>query len=151
MEYLDLKNIELDDRFWSKVDKSNGDNSCWEWKAAKNPNSYGRFTIKQRKYIAHRLSYHAIVGELPTHLQLDHICRNRSCVNPRHLEPVNNKENVLRGISPAAYNARKTHCIRGHEFNDENTCIYKYPGHTQRKCIICRNIHNKARYSKVNA
>lgn len=151
MEYLDLTGIELDERFWSKVDNSKGDNSCWEWKAAKKPDGYGAFAIGNKNFTAHRLSYHAIIGELPTHLQLDHLCRNKVCVNPRHLDPVNNKENSLRGISPAAYNARKTHCILGHEFNDENTRIYKYHGRTERKCIMCVNIRNKNRYSETKA
>ena len=151
MKYLDLKGIELDNRFWSKVDKSKGDNSCWEWKAAKNIGGYGSFAIGNKRFTAHRLSYASLVGEIPTHLQLDHLCRNTKCVNPRHLDPVNNKENSLRGIGPSAYNARKTHCIRGHEFNDENTRIYKYHNRTRRQCIMCVNIYNKNRYSKTKA
>ncbi len=70
-------------------------------------------------------------------MTLDHLCRNKACVNPEHLEPVTQKENVLRGVGPTAINAKKTHCIRGHEFNEQNTIFH--PRTNYRTCRVCKN------------
>jgi hypothetical protein len=83
---------------------------------------------------AHRVVYEALVGPIPTGLQLDHLCRTRACVNPAHLEPVTRRENILRGESPSAVHARKTHCIRGHEFTPENTHTRSDGSRSCRKC-----------------
>lgn len=72
---------------------------------------------------AHRVMWELMVGPIPDGKVLDHLCRNRGCVNPAHLEVVTQGENVLRGIGPVAVNARKTHCKNGHEFTEENTII----------------------------
>jgi hypothetical protein len=82
----------------------------------------------------HRVVYEAMVGPIPTGLQLDHLCRTRACVNHFHLEPVTRRENILRGDSPSAVHARKTHCVRGHEFNEENTSIRSDGSRSCRKC-----------------
>ena len=87
---------------------------------------------------AHRVSYQLVVGEIPEGLTLDHLCRNPSCVNPDHLEPVTTKENILRGVSKIAQQARQTHCKRGHPFDEENTMIVRG---SARQCRAC----NKAR------
>lgn len=110
------------DRFWRLVDKS-GD--CWLWMGAK-WKGYGQFGVQQSPGVwplrkAHRVAYELIVGPIPDGMQLDHLCRNPSCVNPDHLEPVTNRENGLRGVSIAATNAKKTHCPQGHEYTFENT------------------------------
>lgn len=95
------------------------DGDCWRWLGARDSSGYGRF----RGQPAHRWSYERLRVEIPDDLFIDHLCRNRACVNPWHLEPVPNRENILRGVSPTAANARKTHCVHGHEFTPENTRI----------------------------
>ncbi|MDP9224875.1 MAG: HNH endonuclease [Actinomycetota bacterium] len=86
--------------------------------------------------LAHRVAYELLVGPIPEGLTLDHLCRNTSCVNPQHLEPVTVRENVLRGMGWGAKNKRKTHCHRGHPFDAKNTL--RIPGGT-RKCRTCAN------------
>jgi hypothetical protein len=125
-------------RFWIKVDRR-GDDECWPWMAGLTRAGYGQFQpdrkTGQTHIYAHRFSYELLVGPIPEGLTIDHLCRNRQCVNPRHLEPVTNKENGLRGISVAAMNARKTHCAKGHPYSKEN--IYVFPSKGGRKCRIC--------------
>lgn len=122
------------DRFWSKVDDSAGPHGCWPWLAHTSADGYGQFAIGARgRAVAHRFAYEAAVGAIPAGLQLDHLCRQRNCCNPSHLEPVTNRVNVLRGVGPTAMNAAKTHCINGHEFTPENTVMNK----KGRACRAC--------------
>jgi hypothetical protein len=112
-------------------------NGCWEWTKGKDIKGYGRCSMffgGRREQMAHRVSYLLFKGDIPEGLSLDHLCRNRKCVNPDHLEPVTNHENILRGEGGAGINARKTHCIHGHEFTPENTIIRSVGG---RSCRIC--------------
>ena len=81
-------------RFWAKVNKTD---TCWLWTASKNWGGYGSFRVNKKKVTAHRYSYEIYKGKIPNGLQLDHLCRNRACVNPEHHEPVTNRENVVRG------------------------------------------------------
>lgn len=119
-------------RFWNKVspDPVTG---CWLWTAYTTPKGYGQFGVGGRTRIAHRLVYEVLVGEILDGLVTDHLCRVRCCVNPAHIEPVTNQENVLRGLGPTAANARKAHCKRGHEFTSENT----YRDRKGRRCRTC--------------
>jgi hypothetical protein len=80
-----------------------------------------------------------LVGPIPEGKQLDHLCRNRACINPEHLEPVTAKENILRGESFSAKNARKTHCIHGHELSGDNLRILKHG----RVCLECRRTKDR--------
>lgn len=121
-------------RFWSRVDKR-GPLGCWQWTAGKLTSGYGSFRVGNRAHVAHKYAYEALRGPVPEGKQLDHLCRNRACVNPDHLEPVPQRVNCLRGISLPALNARKTHCIHGHEFTPSNTYVNP-KGH--RGCRICR-------------
>lgn len=121
--------------------------TCWHWTGNRHPNSgYARVWFdKHDDRLAHRVAYEWAKGPIPNRLTLDHLCRVRHCVNPAHLEPVTNAENVLRGMSPAAQNARKTCCKDGHEFSPENTKIMR---NGSRRCRICSRAWKKARRQK---
>ena len=110
------------------------DTDCIEWHGPRSPNGYGRVSTKY----AHRIIYEECFGEIPDGLQIDHLCRNRGCVNPAHMEAVTQRENILRGESTAALNSRKTHCKNGHQFDSKNTAIRRSNG--SRVCIECRRI-----------
>lgn len=118
-------------------------NGCWPWRGRKNPKGYGQLAIHGAIEPAHRAVYELLVGPIPPERELDHLCRNRSCVNPAHLEPVSHRENTLRSpTSPTAVNARKTHCIHGHEFTPANTYVQTGGG---RGCRACRDGWNRSR------
>lgn len=116
------------DRFWAKVQKRDGENGCWEWTSA-NFRRYGLFWLNGKTEWAHRLAYELLVGPIPDGLTLDHLCRNPSCVNPAHLEPVTQSENARRANPP------KTLCKHGHEYTEANTILLKSTG--KRQCRIC--------------
>jgi hypothetical protein len=112
-------------RFWSKVRR--GD-VCWNWTGAIGSGGYGNFyagggRTERRTMGAHHYAYELLVGPVPEGKCLDHLCRNRRCVNPDHLEVVTRGENVLRGDGDLARAARASHCKHGHEFTPENTHI----------------------------
>jgi hypothetical protein len=125
--------LSLWERFWTKVDAS-GD--CWLWIAFVDRHGHGSFTalINGRKssWRAHRLAWELLVGPIADGLTLDHLCRNRRCVNPDHLEPVPMGVNILRGVGPSAINARKRVCIRGHD-------VWDLKRNGERVCRICKH------------
>jgi len=101
-------------RLLAFVDHTSGD--CWPWQGALGSNGYGRFTLRGVAMTAHRAAYLLLVGTIPAGMQIDHLCRNRSCVRPDHLEPVTPRENLLRApASQAARKSAQTTCVRGHE------------------------------------
>jgi hypothetical protein len=132
-------------RFTRKVKRL--DSGCWKWTANLHPdNGYPRVWFsKHDDKLAHRVSYEWSGGDIPEGLTIDHLCRNRWCVNPAHMEVVSRGENNLRGGSPWAVNKRKTHCHRGHEFTPANT--YLYLG--MRHCRECARLRKKAHQDKT--
>jgi len=130
----------LDNRFWNKVDKMG---CCWYWVAVLSGNGYGQFWLNGKMKLAHILSYEDKFGKTPDGLELNHICRNRKCCNPDHLEAITHSENIQKGIS---VNRNKTHCPQGHEYNEENTYIRSNRNH--RECRICKRIQCSQYYQR---
>lgn len=119
------------------------DNGCIVWRGPLR-NGYGVLLGMN----AHRLAYIHNVGPIPEGLVLDHLCRNRACVNHLHLEPVTQRENVMRGVNVTALNARKTHCVNGHEFTSENTWL---ENGSKRRCRRCAANRARRRAAKKAA
>lgn len=113
---------------------------CWIWTGALTPQGYGTFfkNMAARTVMAHRFAYEEARGAIPAGRHIDHLCRNRCCVNPDHLEAVTNKVNVLRGHGSPAENARKFECKRGHPFTHESTRINKDGSRQCRRCVVIR-------------
>lgn len=107
---------------------------------------YSQLSVEGKHWYGHRLAYTLKYGDIPAGMVIDHLCRNRRCVNPDHLEVVSRAENVLRGESLNAQNARKTHCKYGHEFTEANT--YRCKNGT-RQCKRCHTDREIARYWKI--
>lgn len=130
----------LAERLWAQVDKGE---ECWQWRGTRAENGYGRMRYQRRMQLVHRLSYELLVGPIPAGMVLDHLCRNRLCVNPEHLEPVTSAANILRGQGVAAAMARRIACGRGHPYDEANT--YWFRGYR-----ICRTCHaqSKRRYNQ---
>lgn len=134
-------------RFWPKVDQ-NGPvpahrpelGPCWLWTACKIRNGYGQLWAEGGAVYAHRFSYELFVGSIPEGLTLDHLCRVRHCVNPDHLEPVTNQENIARGDTySSGWNREKTHCPAGHPYDEANTYRWRH----WRRCRICQMASNR--------
>ena len=126
------------ERFWAKVDKSG---ECWLWMGCRDRDGYGRFkpTTTTPESGAHRFAYEELVAPIPHPLQIDHLCRNRACVQPDHMEVVTARENTLRGNTVAARRAAQVVCVNGHPFTAENT--YRYPSNYRnggRRCRTCQ-------------
>ena len=128
------------DRFWPKVEKTE---SCWNWIGCIDNLGYGKFSFNRKTIRAHRFIFILLNIEIPKILCVDHLCGNRKCVNPEHLELVSPKTNSLRSFSPPAMNSRKTFCNFGHEYNESNT--YLRPD-GRRGCHQCRQAYNLTYY-----
>lgn len=122
---------------------------CWLWYGSTDKDGYGTksgtFNGTRTSKRAHRIAYEAFVGKIPEGMQLDHLCNNPPCVNPSHLITATSRENVLRsGKSRAGINARRTHCVNGHEFTKSNTYFRpKSDGKIWRTCRECSKLRTK--------
>lgn len=127
--------VDMDERFSSKVMQV--PDGCWLWTGTTDSSGYGQYKHLGRSRIAHRYVYEQLVGDIPEGLEIDHLCRVRSCVNPTHMDPVTYSENQRRGIG----NLNKTHCKRGH--NDW------VPQRSGRRCRTCHNEESRIRYQRA--
>lgn len=132
--------MRIKDNF-SKAYDIDKDTGCWNWNRSLLQNGYGQVWDGERRVTAHSLSYRIYVGDIVDNNVVDHICRNRKCVNPKHLRQITSAKNVLIGEGVTALNARKTHCVNGHEFTEKNTYIVK-KRNNGRYCKQCRYQHH---------
>jgi hypothetical protein len=166
-------NVPFDIRFWDRVTATDG---CWVWTRGLSGGGYGHCWDNGSPVLAHRYSFERAYGPIPNGLHIDHLCRNRRCVRPDHLEAVSHKENVLRGVGAPAMNARKqrcrcggayelrstgqrvcpncsrsaslpTHCRQGHELRGGNVELLP---NGQRNCVLCQ-IRKRARLADAMA
>jgi hypothetical protein len=130
-------------------------NGCWEWRGCVNHRGYGLAWDGKKLRIVHRVAYEELVGPIPDGLQIDHLCRNRPCINPAHLEPVTALTNVLRsangerGKNLVAMQASKTHCPQGHPYSGDNLYTSETRPRSGRQCKECRRAATR-RWSQRN-
>lgn len=133
------------------------DTGCWDWIGSlKKAKGYGVATWRGKSGPAHRVAWEEFVGPIPSGLDLDHLCRNRACINPDHLEPVTRLVNNRRKTPEARLAAgrvqrAKTHCPQGHPYDEANTATYPTRSGIRRYCIACRNARNAARLAAEKA
>jgi hypothetical protein len=150
-QYLDGRQLI---RFWSSVDFAGGTDylsdslasatgECWIWRGSTSVSGYGNFAIARKVGLAHRIAFFDFGNSPATTLDLDHLCRNRGCINPSHLESVTHAENVARGTV-----ARKTHCKHGHEFTESNTRVIVTKSGRARLCRTCRKAWGYESYQR---
>lgn len=118
--------------------------NCWNWIGSRS-GRYSDFYLDNKKMAAHRLMYFIFNFELDDSLSIDHLCRNTHCVNPKHLEQVTHRENVLRGVGPTAINSKKDACKNGHKFSGEKIRVFK----NSRKCLTCKSDYDR-KYNEKN-
>ena len=136
------------ERFLAKIVTPSVD-ECWIWQACTGTNGYGLFRVDGRMFKAHRFAYELFVGPIPDGLELDHLCRVRTCVNPEHLDPVTHAENVRRGESGKVNGARqraKTHCPQGHPYAGENLYVNS---DGKRRCRTCNRDRGRKRAQRA--
>lgn len=128
------------------------DSDCWEWQGSLSTYGYGIIIIDYKQIRVHRFIYEYYHGQICPDLVIDHLCRNKKCSNPIHLEQVTNRINIQRGNAGRHgkhskgnnhYQNKKTHCKNGHEFTPENTAIRK---DNSRSCKLCHKTRQKILY-----
>ena len=119
---------------WDRVEPTL---TCWIWHGYVDPDGYGQYLGRP----AHRVVYERLICEIPADLQLDHLCRNRLCVNPAHLEPVTSEENTRRAWAYRKSAPKEGHCLRGHKYTAED-----FAANGRRKCRTCQREGDQRRY-----
>lgn len=135
------------DRYFLPKFLPDDETGCWDWLAAKTKAGYGVFGVDgHRTTSAHRFAYEVLAGPIPDGYEVDHICSNRACVNPAHLEPVTHTHNIWRKTG-----CSETHCSKGHELTGDNLRLYVRPnGGVWRRCRECRRQWSRARYHNLD-
>lgn len=136
---------ESEARFWGRFTTRDG---CWVWGGPPNNGGYGTASVNGKNGMAHRHAYELTIGPIPLGKTLDHLCRNRMCINPDHLEPVDLRTNILRGTGFSAQKAAQTNCIRGHPLSGDN--LYTKPNGS-RNCRACRREALRQLYARRRA
>ena len=128
------------ERLEAKIERIT-ETGCWVFTGTSTAGGYGVMWENGKRMYAHRASYEEFNGAIPGDLEIDHLCRVTSCVNPAHLEAVTHKENTIRGRQ-GKWQKKKTYCKHGHEFSEGNTVIRNRGGAICRECRTCRNQRN---------
>lgn len=123
---------------------------CWLWQANITSAGYGLFWFDETSWLAHRWSWLTFRGKIPGGLVIRHMCGNKLCVNPGHLDIGTQQQNVMDAIAAGTHAASaKTHCKRGHPFDEKNTYRFVSKGKPRRGCRICRNEASKLRHRQA--
>jgi hypothetical protein len=146
---LRTRRIDVRARFESFIEKTDG---CWEWTGGVQSSGYGTFNVPETagggSRLAHRFSYELHVGPIPAGLEIDHLCRNRRCVRPDHLDAVTHRENDMRGASPAIVARREGRCITGrHAMTPANT---RHTASGRQRCRACEREWSARRRRSTN-
>ena len=134
----------VEDRLWPRVTKTE---TCWLWHRAE-PHGYGKISVNGRHEYVHRVVYEMLRGPIPEGMQIDHLCRNKLCCNPDHLEPVTRKENLARGIDANAAKRNQSHCKNGHEWAPPNLRV---ASNGRRFCKPCADARRRAKRARQRA
>lgn len=134
----------LADRFWSNVIRAS-ENECWIWTGCRTPEGYGTLSIENRQVRAHRQSIILDGRDIPAGMVVDHVCRNRACVNPHHLRVVTRRQNVHENsVALAHLNSLKEQCLRGHPLSGKNLILDR----GTRRCRRCKNEQRRAVHAR---